>query len=250
LRLAMWSGPRNISTALMRSWGNRPDTFVCDEPLYAHYLLNTGLPHPGAQEVIRRHEPDWRKVTAWLTGEIPEGKTIFYQKHMAHHLLPHIERDWLAELTHCFLIREPREMLTSLVQILPEPALEDTGLPQQLELFEWTRGRTGTAPPVLDARDVLENPRAMLETLCRVLDVPFLEAMLSWPPGPRSTDGVWAKHWYGAVERTTTFQPYTLKPDLVPEQLTGLLQECEALYQELYPHRLLPERRHDETDVG
>src|SRR5579875_3967839 len=110
LRIAMWSGPRNISTALMRAWGNRPDTFVCDEPFYAHYLLQTQLPHPGAEEIIRHQENDWRKVVAWLTGPVPEGKTIFYQKHMAHHLLPNMGRDWLDAVTNCFLIRDRKSV--------------------------------------------------------------------------------------------------------------------------------------------
>src|SRR5436190_9738229 len=155
VRIAMWSGPRNISTAMMRSWGNRPDTFVCDEPLYAHYLQKTGYDHPGADEVIASHEPDWKKVVEWLTGPVPGGKPVFYQKHMAHHLLPEIERDWLASLTHAFLIRDPREMLLSLVKVMPHPAALDTGLPQQLELFRSVRAATGHTPPVIDARDVL-----------------------------------------------------------------------------------------------
>jgi hypothetical protein len=241
LRIAMWSGPRNISTAMMRSWGSRPDTFVCDEPLYAHYLRTTGIQHPGAEEVIRRHETDWRKVAEWLTGPIPEGKRIFYQKHMTHHLLPEIERDWLADLKHAFLIREPREMLASLLQFLPTPALVDTGLPQQVELFEWERRRIGKVPPVLDARDVLQYPREMLTHLCDALGVPFLEAMLKWESGPRATDGVWARHWYAAVERTTSFQPYAPKPVQVPGHLSELLGRCEALYAQLFAHRLQPE---------
>lgn len=234
----MWSGPRNISTALMRSWGNRPDTFVCDEPLYAHYLQVTGLDHPGRDEIVAHHESDWRKVAAWLTGPIPEGKPVFYQKHMAHHLLPEIDREWLGSLTHCFLIREPREMLTSLIKVLPRPRLEDTGLPQQVELFERERERTGATPPVLDARDVLNDPRGMLEALCRTIGVPFTEAMLSWPAGPRATDGIWAKYWYGQVERTTSFQPFKPKGEEVPTEFRPLLAECEALYTYLYQQRL------------
>ncbi len=234
----MWSGPRNISTALMRSWGNRPDTFVCDEPLYAHYLKVTGLDHPGRDEIVAHHENDWREVAAWLTGPIPEGKVVFYQKHMAHHLLPEIEREWLGSLTHCFLIREPREMLTSLIKVLPRPRLEDTGLPQQVELFERERERTGATPPVLDARDVLDDPRGMLEALCRKVGVPFTEAMLSWPAGPRATDGIWARHWYSQVERTTSFQPFKPKGEKVPSELQPLLAECETLYTCLYQQRL------------
>jgi hypothetical protein len=237
-RIAMWSGPRNISTALMRSWGNRPDTFVCDEPLYAHYLLQTGATHPGADEVIRSQENDWRKVVAWLTGEVPGGKAIFYQKQMTHHLLPEIDRAWLDRVTNAFLIREPREVVTSFVRIAGEPRIEDTGFPQQLEIFSLVRQRTGRIPPVVDARDVLENPARMLRLLCAALDVGFSEAMLSWPPGPRDTDGVWAKYWYDAVLRTTTFHPYRPKNEPVPAQLAGLLKAAEEIYRQLYEHRL------------
>jgi hypothetical protein len=236
----MWSGPRNISTALLRSWGNRADTAVCDEPLYAHYLLATGLDHPGAAEVIAHQENDWRKVVAALTGEVPGGKAIYYQKHMAHHLLPRVGRDWLGGLVHAFLIREPREMITSLAKVLPEPTLADTGLPQQREIFEWVRGRTGMAPPVVDARDVLEDPRGTLTLLCDRLGVPFDEAMLRWPPGRRATDGVWAKYWYDAVERSTSFGPYRPKDEPVPDRLRGLLDHCREIYDELHRERIVP----------
>jgi hypothetical protein len=179
----MWSGPRNISTAMLRSWGNRPDTFVCDEPLYAHYLLKTGVPHPGADEVIRCHEADWRKVVAWLTGPVPAGKTVFYQKHMAHHLLPEVNGDWLDRLTHAFLIREPRAVVTSFTKVVGTPRLEDTGFPQQVALFRRVRSRTGRVPPVVDARDVQTDPPRLLRLLCAALDVEYTDAMLSWPPG-------------------------------------------------------------------
>jgi Sulfotransferase domain len=237
-RIAMWSGPRNISSAMMRSWGNRPDTFVCDEPLYAHYLLKTWTPHPGADEVIRSQETDWRKVTRELTEFAPAGKTVFYQKHMTHHLLPEIDRGWLDGLTHAFLLREPREVVTSFVKIAGTPRLEETGLPQQLEIFNWVRARTGRIPPVIDARDVLENPAEMLRMLCDSLDVDFIESMLSWPPGPRSTDGVWAKYWYDALLKSTTFQPYKPKNEPVPVHLEGLLVDAEEIYRELYEYRL------------
>lgn len=238
LRIAMWSGPRNISTAMMRAWGQRTDTVVCDEPLYAHYLLHTGLPHPGAEEVIAHHEPDWRKAVAGVIGDVPEGKAIFFQKHMTHHLLPHIGRDWLAHLTHAFLIREPRAMLVSLAKALGTPTLADTGLPQQVEIFEWVRDRTGVVPPVVDSRDVLENPRRMLGLLCESLGVAFDEAMLSWPPGRRATDGTWAKHWYENVEKSTSFQPYTPRDEPVPDGVRGLLEQCQDHYETLHRHRL------------
>jgi hypothetical protein len=237
-RIAMWSGPRNISSAMMRSWGNRPDTLVCDEPLYAHYLVKTGVPHPGADEVKQSQDTDWRAVVRVLTEFIPPGKTIFYQKHMTHHLLPEIERGWLDRLTNVFLIREPRAVVTSFAKIAGAPTLDDTGFPQQLEIFNWVRERTGRIPPVIDARDVLENPPRLLRRLCEAVDVEFSETMLSWPPGPRETDGVWAKYWYDAVVKSTTFHPYRPKDEPVPPHLEGLLREADAIYRELHEFRL------------
>jgi len=241
-RIALWSGPRNISTALMRSWGARPDTVVVDEPLYAHYLAVTGRAHPGREAVIARGETDWRAVVDRLTGPIPDGASIYYQKHMAHHLLPDMERTWVQALRNAFLIRAPREMLTSLVEVLPEPTLSDTGLPQQWDLFRRLRRERGTPPPVVRARDVLTAPRATLGALCEALDVPFREAMLSWEPGPRDTDGVWAEHWYDAVYDSTGFRPYEPKDAPVPDRLEGLLAECRTLYANLCDHRLRPQR--------
>jgi hypothetical protein len=234
----MWSGPRNISTAMLRSWGNRPDTFVCDEPLYAHYLTQRQVDHPGVDEVVARHEQDWQKVVAWLTGPIPDGKSVFYQKHMTHHLLPHIDRSWLDSLVNCFLIRDPREMLTSLILHMPHPTLADTGLPQQVELFRRERERTARVPPVLDARDVLEDPRRMSQLLCTRVGIEFMPEMLHWPAGRRETDGVWAKHWYAAVERSTGFRPYKPKDEPIPEELSELHGQCQDCYAVLYDHRL------------
>lgn len=239
-RIAMWSGPRNISTALLRSWGNRSDTFVCDEPLYAYYLDKTHVPHPGADEVIRTGETDWRKVTTWLTEFEPPCKSIFYQKHMTHHLLPEMDRGWFDRLSHAFLIREPREVVASFTKIAGEPTLEETGLPQQLDIFEEVRRRTGKTPPVIDARDVLENPGEMLRSLCTALDVEFTPAMLSWPPGPRETDGIWAKHWYEAVWISTGFQPYRPRDVQIPPHLAGLLKQAQGIYQKMQENRLRP----------
>jgi hypothetical protein len=238
LRLAMWSGPRNISTALMRSWGNRSDTVVVDEPLYAHYLSATGLGHPAREEVIASQPTDWRHVVAVLTGPMPDGKPIHYQKHMTHHLLPQIERQWIGELTNCFLIRHPREMLTSYVRIRERPTLADTGFVQQRELFEWVSASQGTTPAVIDAADVLNEPNRTLGCLCEALGVEFQEAMLSWPPGPRATDGVWAPHWYGEVEKSTGFRPYRPKGEPVPADLQDIYEQCLACYGLLYKHRL------------
>jgi hypothetical protein len=222
----------------LRSWGNRDDTFVCDEPLYAYYLVATGIDHPGCDEILTAHETDWKTVVDWLTGVIPGGKEIFYQKHMAHHLLPEIDRGWLASLTNAFLIRDPREMLTSLVKVTPDISVQDTGLPQQWELFDRVHRQTGKRPPVLDARDVLENPRGVLSRFCREVGVPFTESMLQWEAGSRETDGVWAKYWYAAVERSTCFQPYRAKPDPVPDHLQALHEECRGYYDRMYERRL------------
>lgn len=238
LRLAMWSGPRNISTAMMRSWGNRRDTFVCDEPLYSYYLKTTGKPHPGAAEVIEHHESDWRKVTACLTGPVPQGKTIFYQKHMTHHLLPEIDRNWLGSVVNCFLIRDPREVITSYIAKNDIPELLDVGFVQQLEIFDWVRQHTGKTPAILDSRDVQENPRKTLGLLCEALGIEFSDSMLSWPPGLRETDGIWAKHWYKEVETSTSFRPYRPKTEAVPEQLGDVYEKCLECYERLSPLRL------------
>lgn len=235
----MWSGPRNISTALMRSWGSRADTFVCDEPFYAHYLLRTGAPHPGREEVIASQENDWRRVAEWLTGEIPEGKRIFYQKQMTHHLLAEMGREWIENVSNAFLIREPRGMLVSLLRVTPGAGVADTGLPQQWELFERVRGSTGRVPPVIDCRDVLENPEGILKRLCEALGVPFDPAMLSWEPGRRPTDGVWAKHWYASVERSTGFHRHVRSDETVPASHAGVYQECLGYYERLHAHRIV-----------
>ena len=238
VRVAMWSGPRNISTALMRAWGNRDDAFVCDEPLYAYYLTHVEAGHPGADDVIAHHENDWRKVVAWLTGPIPEGRPLFYQKHMAHHLLPEVDRGWLAEVTNCFLIRDPREMLLSLARVLPEPRLRDTGLEQQVEIFDRVRDRTGAVPAVIDSRDVLLDPPRQLRRLCTAIGVPFSESMLSWAAGRRDTDGVWARHWYTSVELSTGFAAYRPRTAPLPERLEPLLEECLPYYRRMHEHRL------------
>lgn len=238
VRVAMWSGPRNISTAMMRAWGNRGDAVVVDEPFYAHYLHATRKAHPGADEVVATGETDWRKVVAYLTGPVPNGKRIFFQKQMTHHLLPEIDREWLGSVSNCFLIRDPREVIGSYVKKRDKPALEDLGFVQQVEVFDFVRGQTNKIPPVVDAKDVLHNPERMLRRLCAAVGVEFNEAMLSWPPGSRDTDGIWAKHWYGEVAKTTSFQPYRPRHYELPENLRELYEPCRDCYEKLYRHRL------------
>ena len=238
IRIAMWSGPRNISTAMMRAWGNRQDTFVIDEPFYACYLKATGKNHPGADEVIAIGEIDWRKVVVHLTGPIPNGKSIFFQKHMAHHLLPEVDREWLGAVTNCFLIRDPRQVIASYIKKRDDPALEDLGFTQQAEIFDFVRSRAKSIPPILDANDVLENPARMLHLLCDAVGVEFSESMLSWQPGLRATDGVWAKYWYAEVAKTTSFQPYRARDYQVPERLRETYERCRECYEGLYQYRL------------
>jgi len=239
VRIAMWSGPRNISTAMMRSWEARPDTVVWDEPLYAHYLQATGIDHPGREEIITHHETDRAAVIAQLHGPVPDGTSVFYQKHMAHHLLSGMDVAWIDELTNCFLIRNPREMIASLAKVIADPDIEQTGLPQQVDLFERVRRTGGEVPPVIDSRDVLTDPAGVLEALCARLGVPWTASMLTWPAGPRSTDGVWAKHWYAAVDRSTGFEPYRPREITLTGGLTDLAERCDDLYRRLHEHRIV-----------
>lgn len=234
----MWSGPRNISTAMMRAWDNRNDSIVCDEPLYAYFLKETGKPHPMAAKIIEKHESDKNRLTTWLTGPLPEGKRVFYQKHMTHHLIPSMGSDWTVGVTNCFLIRKPSEMLTSYLKKMPGAELEDTGYPQQVEIFERVRSTTGETPLVIDSKDFLLHPRGMLSKMCDALDLDFQESMLSWEPGFRDTDGVWASHWYTEIPTSTGFRPYKPKNEPVPEEYRAVHEKCEELYLRLYEHRL------------
>jgi hypothetical protein len=231
----MWSGPRNLSTAMMRSFGHREDCTVVDEPLYAAYLAETGLDHPGRDEVIASQSTDWREVCAELTSG-PVATALQYQKHMTHHLLPGLDREALAGLHHAFLVRDPERVLTSYAKVRHEPTLEDLGLPQQVELFERYGG------PVVDAADVLRDPRSTLAALCAALGIDFDDAMLAWPPGPRDTDGVWARHWYAGVEASSGFAPYSPgSRDPLPDHLQPLLERCRPYYEAVAAYRLLPE---------
>ena len=224
---------------MMRSWSNRPDTVVVDEPFYAYYLERTGRNHPGSAEIIARGETDWQNVVAELTEKpIPGGKFIFFQKQMTHHLLPEIDREWIVDLTNCFLIRDPREVILSYIKKNQKPALEDLGFVQQCEIFDFVRDRVRSMPPVVDADELLKNPEKHLRLLCEAIGVEFDNTMLSWPPGLRETDGIWAKHWYDAVARSTSFEPYKPREGNVPESLREVYERCNECYGKLYQHRL------------
>lgn len=239
IRIAMWSGPRNISTAMMRSFGNRGDTAVSDEPFYAAYLAASGAGHPMREESLASQPQDWRAVAETLLGPVPGGKSVWYQKHMTHHMLPGFGREWTKQCRNAFLIRAPEAVLASYVEKRPEVTLDDLGFVQQWELFEVEADRLGRAPPVIDAADVLADPRGILSALCAALDIPFTEKMLHWPPGRRTTDGVWAPVWYDSVERSTGFaqrpaaEPKPLRDDLKPLAETG-----QRYYEKLSIYRL------------
>lgn len=238
-RIAMWSGPRNISTAMMRSWENREDTAVWDEPLYAHFLARTGIDHPMREETLAAHDGDFASVTkACAEDPPPGGAAIFYQKQMSHHVLADDPLDWTDSLENCFLIRDPREMLLSYTKKRAEVTAADLGLARQMEIFERERARTGKVPVVLDSNDVLRDPAVMMRTLCAALDVPFSERMLRWPAGPRDSDGAWAPHWYDAVWASTGFAPWRPREGELTPELETIREECDGAYEALREFRL------------
>lgn len=239
LRIAMWSGPRNISTAMMRAWENREDCAVSDEPLYAAYLASTGLDHPGRDEVIADGETDWRKVAAAMTGPVPGGKPVWYQKHMSHHLLPDMDVDWVFGLSNVFLIRDPAEVVASYLKSRATVAPEDIGLPQQGVLFDRLCQQLGQAPPVIDAGDFLRTPEAHLRALCASLGIAYTPRMLSWPAGPRASDGIWAPHWYDAVWKSTGFEPWRARETALSGSAVAVAEACRPVYERLRGHRMV-----------
>jgi hypothetical protein len=231
IRLAVWSGPRNISTAMMRAWENRPDCRVVDEPLYAYYLQRTGLDHPAREEVIAAGEPDWQKVVAELTG--PTGG-IYYQKHMTHHLIPELPRDWIGRLTNVLLIRDPAEVVASYVRSRARVVATDIGLVQQTELYD----QLGPGTPVIDAADFLQDPEGYLRWLCDHIGVAFDSRMLHWPPGPRASDGVWAPYWYASVQNSTGFEPYRPRVVQLEGAALAAAEESRPHYERLHAVRV------------
>ena len=238
IRIAMWSGPRNISTAMMRSWGSRSDTFVIDEPYYAYYLSQNDLDHPGRDEVISEGELDSDKVSQGLVNDTKQSCSIYYQKHITHHFLESIDREWMKSVVNCFLIRDPKDMIISYSRVHPNLNMHLLGLEEQNEIFEYVKNITGEIPPIVDAKDVLLNPRDILSKLCTSIGVTFSEEMLSWSRGPRDTDGNWGKYWYKNVINSTGFNEYKSKKEDVPKEYELLYQKCYSLYEKLHRLRL------------
>jgi hypothetical protein len=237
VRIAMWSGPRNISTAMMRSFENRPDTCVVDEPFYAYYLNRSGVEHPGNAEVIASQSSDWRTVAGQICDD-PVDQDVFYQKHMTHHMLDEVTLDWTRRLTHCFLIRDPLYVVNSYSKKRETVNADDIGIVRQLELYEQISEITGQNIPILDSKEILLDPRKALEILCQQMGIVFCDEMLSWPAGTRDSDGVWARHWYHEVEKSTGFSPFT-EPDIeISDQLQKIVDESRSSYLRLYEKRL------------
>jgi len=236
VRIAMWSGPRNISTAMMRSFENRAGCTVVDEPFYAAYLAATGLDHPMRDEVLASQPQGWREVVARLDAL---GGPLVYEKHMTHHMLPGFGLSWTEGRANAFLIRDPAEVLASYAQKRAQVTLDDIGVVRQRELFEREADRLGRAPPVLKGADVLADPPGVLAALCAAVGVPFDTAMLSWPPGPRDSDGVWAPAWYDAVERSAGFEtPERRAYPALPDDPRRIADAARPHYEALERHAL------------
>lgn len=240
MRIAMWSGPRNLSTAMMYAFAARGDCAVADEPFYGAYLVATGVDHPMRDQVIASQPRDAAEVAATLLGPIPGGRPIWYQKHMTLHMIPAFDRAFMQGLTNVFLIRHPARVVASYAKKRENPSLMDIGFVQQADLFDQVANALGHAPPVIDSVDIRDNPRAALFGLCDALGIPFTEAMLHWPEGPKPYDGVWAPHWYGAVHRSTGFEdPEGPLPDL-PDDARRLVDQALPYYERLSALRLRP----------
>lgn len=234
----MWSGPRNISTAMMRAFENRADTVVVDEPLYAAYLARTGIDHPSREAVIASQPTDLTEVVAGLSGPLPPSTQIHYAKHMAHHVSRDMDLDWTLHFSNVLLIRDPVDVVASYVRARATCEPEDIGLPQQGWLLAlWDK--QGLQVPIIDADDFLRAPEAHLRWLCDWLEIPFSADMLSWPPGPRPSDGVWAPHWYAAVWSSTGFQPWRHRSTTLSEHDSAVAEACRPTYAALHARRVL-----------
>ena len=240
IRIAMWSGPRNISTAMMRSFENRPDCSVVDEPFYAAYLARTGLEHPCREAILKSQNTDYEKVAQAMSAH-PAGTPLQYQKQMTHHIPPQLDLRWCRGLKHCFLIRDPAQVIASYLQKMPGVDESAIGIRRQAELFEEISQITGTTPAVIDSNDVLQNPGKILAGLCEYLEIDFLrDAMLHWPTGRRNSDGVWASHWYHNVERSTGFGEYDAKEPVLKKEHQALADAMYPFYEKLASLRILP----------
>ena len=229
----MWSGPRNISTAMMRSFENRKDTIVIDEPFYAYYLKKSDLVHPGKDQILKSQSNNWHEVVGQITSELPEGATIYYQKHMAHHIFPNNDIGWVKSFKNCFLIRHPKEVIISYSKKNEIKNARDLGFLQQVQLFEKIKNITGTTPAILDSMDILLDQKVLLKKLCKYLEIEFSNKMLKWQKVIRDTDGVWASHWYKNVINSDGFKPYNKRNEDLNINQIKLFEESMEHYNYL-----------------
>jgi len=234
----MWSGPRNMSTTMMRSFGARADTKCVDEPFYAAYLERTGLRHPMSDEIFASQSSNPIEIVADLTCPSENDPPIFYQKHMTHHMLPDLPRAWMADCKNVFLIRHPARVIGSYARKMEKVTLGAIGFPQQLSLFETATEIEGRPPLVVDSDDILRDPETLLRALCTALEIDWDPAMLSWPSGPKPEDGAWAPHWYDRVWQSTGFGP---PPERLPEvsaEFSDVHERALEIYERLSSGRL------------
>ena len=238
MKIATWSGPRNISTALMRSWSSREDTTVVDEPFYASYLFNTQLKHPAYKEIISQYAIDYEEVVENICGDIPKNKKIWYQKHMAHHILKGCDLNWLGKVKNCLLIRHPKSVIDSYSKKYKIESIRQLGYQQQLEIFHYLVVKNNFEPIIIDANDLLDDPKRMITKLCNKLDIKFTKRMLSWPAGKRESDGVWGPYWYENVYKSTRFIAPSKKSINLKKSLLPIYRECLSNYNFLFEKRL------------
>ncbi|WP_417611711.1 sulfotransferase [Parasphingorhabdus sp.] len=238
VRIAMWSGPRNISTAMMRSFGGRCDCAVTDEPFYGAFLKQTGQRQPMAEEVIASMDCDWQSVADSMRGPVPGGKAFWYQKHMPHHMVADVSIADFPDHRHAFLIRDPANVVASYTAKRVEVEAEDLGYERQLDYVDQAAQMTGKAPIVLDSADILRDPEAHLRALCAALEIPWDAGMLEWEAGPRNSDGIWATHWYGRVLETTGFGGGERAAPQLDTAAQRVANACRPFYESLSGYKI------------
>ena len=230
--VACWSGPRNISTALMRSWSSRKDTFITDEPFYAYYLKKTKLKHPMNEKIMKNYSSDYFEIVKYLTNQTPENKKIWYQKHMAHHILDLSNIDWIGNFENCILLRNPKEVINSFSKKNILNSVEQLGYPQQYEIIKFLKKRNKSYV-IIDSSELLQNPEQMLSAWCKKININFDKSMLKWEKGNHANDGIWWKVWYDSVIKTTEFQRYKIKDINIENKYDSIYNESMKYYNYL-----------------
>lgn len=230
--VACWSGPRNISTALMRSWSSRIDTFVTDEPFYAHFLKSTKNNHPMREKIMKHYSSDYDQVVKQLTDNIPNQKSIWYQKHMAHHIIDFRKIDWIKKCENCILIRHPKEVIHSYAAKNNLKSINELGYPQQFKIVKFLQ-KENQRYKIIDSTDLLKNPEDVLSDWCDSININFDKSMLNWEAGNHKNDGIWWNHWYDNVIKTTGFQKYIEKDITIENKFDSIYTEAMEYYNYL-----------------